>query len=1309
MNNLKRYIALFVLFALFTQPVSAVTRTYTVNYAVMEAENPDTSPGDGVCVSFDFGGGDIKCTLTGAIDEAKANPGDDITILFDSDYTIGAGGGFVEDGYAWKITPDAGAFNSLTIDGGANTIQLSPGMSFADTVFGVIADNVTLKNLYIYDQYGNADGIYIDSTSDNTSIDNVTLGLTSTGTVQDLDDGVSVSGQNNEIINSTIAGNAGIGIRITATAKDLTISNNLIGTDESDTAALGNATAGIMFTGGMPDNLNGGDGGVEGIVIGGNSGTDRNVIVSNGVGISFPSGTLSGDLNISNNYIGLASDGTTELANTGGVQVDDNVADGLDITMADNLISGNVGNGVYIRSGNTVTMTGNGIGVDVNGDSSPNTGDGAYLDAITLSIGTLINGNTFGYNSGNGLQVNGDDTTVINLLGNTFNSNALSGAAVAAVAVAGATIDLKNNLFESNTGDGFNVNLATGTATLDFGSDTDGEGNRVRSNGGDGVELAEGLTVVTFHGNRVGLNEAGTAAAANTGDGVKIDSSTMTSFVAGTVLAAARNVISGNLSNGVYIVDMADAATATFKNNYIGLATDGASAIANAGSGVEVDDGNTTFGSTTAGEGNVISGNTTNGIYFNTTGTLTASILGNYIGVNALGTAAVANANGLKFAGANVTATIGAENGGNVIAGNTTNDITASSATSLTFYANKIGVAADGTTVISNNTNPVNIGTVGTLVFGGAGVLKNTVSNTNAIGVLLTGMTTTALDAINTWTVTTGPFAETGPKFWYWKDTSTHSPTQCADSYDNDGDGVTDLSDPGCPSATGDNEASADPTVATVSTGGASGFITSRIQQSRSEATEEAPAEEAVAEEEAADEDVSEEVLTEEEAAVAAEAAEVDERVEEAVVEEPAPVAQPVRFVPVPVERPSIFKDQTQQVDELIENRQERLEDFEDKAAEKEAQPEEVNEFLDDVLTDEVLYEVVQYQAEDKIEDIFDEKSDAGLVPVVRGAGGRPVEITDDTRVIFEPNYEEAVKLQVQAEKSRRDVVVMTSFSDFDQNGVADLIEIGLTRDEEQGGKLDDGEVSLVDKIFFGEVSLFDKKFINGNGQHVSVGKKSLKDIIPEKLRITNYPSFGANVGSEIMTWIAGGEVGDYFEVVVIDKDTGEETLIGSSEIDEGYKGVMPVKFPGIGEYYVVVQDKSGEGSVVRVNVDPALDDNVDKLKLLGQHKGKLTEGMSLSKSLFDSVLLSDTVPGQEAKQLKVNQTLTGYAEPGTMVFVTWQSTVYNSVVIADAGEGYYEIPVPEKLASGNHKVTVYNYNKDQETFSGMLGMLFRR
>ena len=130
-------------------------------------------------------------------------------------------------------------------------------------------------------------------------------------------------------------------------------------------------------------------------------------------------------------------------------------------------------------------------------------------------------------------------------------------------------------------------------------------------------------------------------------------------------------MISGNNGTGVRIT-VAGTTGNVVVGNLIGTNASGTGAIANSADGVNIDtaDGNT-IGGTTAGARNVISGNTGNGISL-TNGADNELIQGNYIGLNAAGTAALANnASGISVDSTSNNATIGGTvaGAGNVISG----------------------------------------------------------------------------------------------------------------------------------------------------------------------------------------------------------------------------------------------------------------------------------------------------------------------------------------------------------------------------------------------------------------------------------------------------------------------------------------------------------------------------------------------------------------------------------------------------------------------------------------------------------------
>src|SRR5262249_8379013 len=146
-------------------------------------------------------------------------------------------------------------------------------------------------------------------------------------------------------------------------------------------------------------------------------------------------------------------------------------------------------------------------------------------------------------------------------------------------------------------------------------------------------------------GNLIGTDKTGLAALGNHIDGVMIQTTATNNTIGGTSLAA-RNVISGNTSQGVEISDSATTGN-VIAGNFIGLASNGTSALGNGGQGVYVHAGaqNNTIGGTAAGAGNVISANAGYGVELlgsttstNVTGTL---IAGNLIGTNAAGTSLV--------------------------------------------------------------------------------------------------------------------------------------------------------------------------------------------------------------------------------------------------------------------------------------------------------------------------------------------------------------------------------------------------------------------------------------------------------------------------------------------------------------------------------------------------------------------------------------------------------------------------------------------------------------------------------------------
>ncbi len=179
----------------------------------------------------------------------------------------------------------------------------------------------------------------------------------------------------------------------------------------------------------------------------------------------------------------------------------------------------------------------------------------------------------------------------------------------------------------------------------------------------------------TIAGNYIGTTAAGTAASANA-YGIRVASGSANTI--GGTGASDRNLISGNTNHGVYLTGATVSGTLVL-GNYVGTNAAGTAAVAN-GWGVEIDGGanGNTIGGTTAAHRNVLSGNTNDGVNFNGSGVTGNLIYGNYVGVAADGTTALANIGaGVYIMGGASNNTVGGVAAGqsNVVAFSTWNGV----------------------------------------------------------------------------------------------------------------------------------------------------------------------------------------------------------------------------------------------------------------------------------------------------------------------------------------------------------------------------------------------------------------------------------------------------------------------------------------------------------------------------------------------------------------------------------------------------------------------------------------------------------
>ena len=160
---------------------------------------------------------------------------------------------------------------------------------------------------------------------------------------------------------------------------------------------------------------------------------------------------------------------------------------------------------------------------------------------------------------------------------------------------------------------------------------------------------------------------------ANTGGGITIDNSPG-NFIGGTD-PGSGNIISANTGNGI-LIGGAGSTDNVVQGNLIGTTNGGDTELGNSGSGVRIDNSiRNLIGGISASQRNVISGNGTDGISIAGSTSTENLVKGNFIGVNALGTALLANTSsgvGIEEGSGN---TIGGPEpeARNVISGNGTN------------------------------------------------------------------------------------------------------------------------------------------------------------------------------------------------------------------------------------------------------------------------------------------------------------------------------------------------------------------------------------------------------------------------------------------------------------------------------------------------------------------------------------------------------------------------------------------------------------------------------------------------------------
>ncbi len=553
--------------------------------------------------------------------------------------------------------------------------------------------------------------------------------------LNNLGNGIHINiGTANSMLGNTISDNSGSGIVINT--ENNIAKGNRIGMNSTGTAAAPNVYHGIVV--GAPHNIIGGSGAGEGNILSGNGG--------NGLLLNAAGNTVKG------NKIGVDETGTTGIPNEyHGIEVNAANTIGGSNTGDGNVISGNNGSGIYIDTAGGISVHGNIIGMNATATAAiPNT----YFGIEIHSSNNYIGGSAAG--EGNNISGNGSNGVIIY----TGTNNSILGNVVSANMGSGVSISSAGNILKGNIV-GMDASGTVAMANEPYGIEIYGNGNIIGGSASTDKNIVSGNTVSgiylgadnnTVTGNIIGMNAAGTTAAANGYYGVHIDGSNNT---IGDTTTGAGNIISGNGFYGITVftgtgnsvrgnilstneasgLNFASDANSAY-GNIIGMDANGTVAQGNKYAGIEISGSGNHIGGSTQSQRNLISGNIEYGIIVGDgTGN---TIKGNYIGTDKSGSTAIANGTCGILINADYTQVGGTGAGeGNLVSGNTVAGV-AIFGRHNTLQGNIVGLDATGTTAIGNG-EAIMIQNANNIVGGSIAGSRNIISGNNGGAVIIYG------------------------------------------------------------------------------------------------------------------------------------------------------------------------------------------------------------------------------------------------------------------------------------------------------------------------------------------------------------------------------------------------------------------------------------------------------------------------------------------------------------------------------------------------------------------------------------------
>ena len=364
------------------------------------------------------------------------------------------------------------------------------------------------------------------------------------------------------------------------------VEGNLIGTDVTGNASLGNAQDGVYVGDENQFHLNG-FGDTAGATIGGSTAGAANIISANlGNGIDIAGGeSPAADEVVQGNFIGVYANGTAignnltgiYAINTAGLLIVGNTveASGLFGIKADAVVS-HSGIEIHSSTGTTIGGSAAGAGNIIGGNAA----DGVLLQGTPRvpSTGDLIEGNLIGVLADSTASGNGQDgilaqgTSGLAIFGNTAENNDAGivvlnsiGTTIGGTALGAANVISDNlhpglvlhqdqdlavigNTIESNGSSGITGGGFSGSSAL-FAD------NIIKSNAGAGIFIGGSSVTIEIQGNEIESNQNGGVVISAAGASIKSSSVAIKAISSSSSFAAniVGNTIKTNTGDGIFV------------------------------------------------------------------------------------------------------------------------------------------------------------------------------------------------------------------------------------------------------------------------------------------------------------------------------------------------------------------------------------------------------------------------------------------------------------------------------------------------------------------------------------------------------------------------------------------------------------------------------------------------------------------------------------------------------------------------------------------------------------------------------------